>query len=194
MFVPPCLHIKLGLVNDVCKKMELKHSESFVKKELYDIAKVNKTTYQGGTFAGNEIQKIIKTFNVVKWPPGHPFKQYSDLFHAFETVNKYVFTIKSNLNEDDLFYMALSIREVLIHWDQLKDTLGLSFTLKLHVFAVHCLEFAIKHRCTPASYGEQDGEMLHGRFKETLVPYKTLGKNAILHTVKKWNSWNFSVT
>ena len=62
--------------------MELKHSESFVKKELYDIAKVNKTTYQGGTFAGNEIQKIIKTFNVVKWPPGHPFKQYSDLFYT----------------------------------------------------------------------------------------------------------------
>ena len=56
----------------------------------------------------------------------------------------------------------------------------------------HCLEFAIKYRCTPAAYGEQDGgEMLHRRFKHTLEPYNTLGNTAILHSVKMWNSWNF---
>ena len=69
--------------------------------------------------------------------------------------------------------------------------LCLSETVKLHVYAAHCLPFAIKHKCTPAAYGEQDGEMLHRRFRQTLEPYKTLGKKALLHAGKVWNSWNF---
>ena len=191
VFVPPCLHINLGLVNHILKKMEMKHSEPFVQKELYEIAKVNKTSYQGGTFAGNEVQKIVKTFSMIPWQSEHPFKLYAKLFIALDITNFLVFTSKNNLTDDDIVDISLSIREVLIEWDCLKDSLGLSETVKLHVFAVHCLEFAIKHRCTPSAYGEQDGEMLHRRFKETLVVYKTLGKKALLHTVQKWNSWNF---
>lgn len=70
--------------------------------------------------------------------------------------------------------------------------MGLSDTVKLHVFGVHCLEFMLKHKSTPASYGEQDGEMLHRRFKQTLEVYKTMGKMSVLHAVKTWNSWNFN--
>ena len=191
VFVPPCLHIMLGLVNHLLNKMEKKHGESYVKEELYDLVKVKKAPYQGGTFAGNEIQKIINTFNSVSWEE-HPFKDYSSLFYALQTTNSIVFSIRTNLSEDDIFEIALSIREVLHQWSSLKELLGLSEnTVKLHVFAVHCLEFVIKNQCTPSSYGEQDGEMLHRRFKEALLPYKPLVKKAILHTVKLWNSWNF---
>ena len=42
VFVPPVLHINHGLVNHILTKKEVKHSEAFVKKELYDIAKVIK--------------------------------------------------------------------------------------------------------------------------------------------------------
>ena len=191
VFVPPVLHINLGLVNHILTKMEVKHSEAFVKKELYDIAKVNKTSYQGGTFAGNEVQKIVKTFNTITWTGDHPFKMYANLFYSLETTNELVFTTKDNLSDDDIFGIAVSIREVLLQWDYLKNNLGLSNIVKLHIFGVHCLEFAIKQRCTPSGYGEQDGEMLHRRFKESLVAYKTLGKKALLHTVKMWNFWNF---
>ena len=55
IFVPPCLHINLGLVNHVLEKMEIKHTESIMVKELYEKAKVKKTSYQGGKFEGNEI-------------------------------------------------------------------------------------------------------------------------------------------
>ena len=85
----------------------------------------------------------------------------------------------------------MSIREVLIHWENLTECLSLSKTLKLHIYAVHCLEFAMKYRCTPAAFGEQDGEMLHRRFRHTLETYKALGKKALLHATKIWNSCNF---
>ena len=74
--MPPCLHINLGLVNHVLEKMEIKHTESIMVKELYEKAKVKKTSYQGGKFEGNEIQKIVKTFNITSWPNKHPFHEY----------------------------------------------------------------------------------------------------------------------
>ena len=115
-----------------------------------------------------------------------------NFFYALETTNDLVFRIKTDLNEDDIFNIALSIVEVTFEWDKLKYTLGLSKILKLHVYSVHCLEFAIKHKSTPASYGEQDGEMLHRRFRQTHEVYKTMGKNkGLLHAVKAWNSCNF---
>ena len=191
VFVPPSLHINLGLVNHILEKMEIKYTESFMQKEIYEKAKVNKTTYQGGKFEGNEIQKIVKTFNIINWPNDHPFKEYSNLFYALETTNEFVFSIKTELTEDDVSNIAISIREVLLQWAFLKDSLGLSETVKLHVYAVHCLEFTMKHKCTPAAYGEQDGEMLHRRFRQTLEVHKILGKRALLHAVKMWNSWNF---
>ena len=193
VFVPPCLHINLGLVNHILQKMELKHSEAYVKKELYDIAKVKKAVYQGGTFAGNDVQKVVKTFNNIAWQSEHPFHVYASLFNALETTNNLVFSIKKNLSDDDIFLIAVSIREVLLEWQALKDSksLDLHDTLKLHIYAVHCLEFAIRNNCTPSSYGEQDGEMLHRRFKETLIAYKNLGNKALLYTVKLWNFWNF---
>ena len=68
---------------------------------------------------------------------------------------------------------------------------GPSKTLKLHIYAVHCLDIVMKFRCTPATFGEQDGEMLHRRFRKNLESYKTQGKKALLHAVKVWNSWSF---
>ena len=190
-FVPPCLHINLGLVNHLLEKMEVKHGEAFLQKDLYDKAKVNKTKYQGGKFEGNEINKIVKAFNTISWPNNHPFAAYNQIFFALETTNKFVFTIKTHLTDQDLTNIAISIREVLNQWELLKPILSLSYTVKLHVFAVHCLDFAEKFKCTPAAFGEQDGEMLHRRFCQTLESYNTLGKNALLHAVKTWNACTF---
>ena len=191
VFVPPCLHINLGLVNHILEKMEIKHGETYLKTELYEKAKVNKTKYQGGKFEGNEIQKIIKTFNQISWSVDHPFASYCQLFFALETTNEYLFSIKTELSDGDITNIALSIQDVTCQWECLTASLCLSKTLKLHIYAVHCLEFAMKFRCTPATFGEQDGEMLHRRFRQNLESYKTLGKKALLHAVKVWNSWSF---
>ena len=96
-----------------------------------------------------------------------------------------------NLTDNDISDISTSIRDVLIQWENLTECLCLSKTLKLHILAVHCLEFAIKYRCTPAAFGEQDGEMLHRRFRQTLETYNTLGKKALLHATKTWNLCNF---
>ena len=95
--------------------MEAKHSVAYVEMELYKKAKVNKSVYQGGTFAGNEVQKIIKAFNEIVWQNDHPFKNYVSLFYALETTNILVFSIREHLSDDDLWEIALSIREVIIH-------------------------------------------------------------------------------
>ena len=187
--VPPTLYINLGLVNHILEKMELKFGVPELLKGLYEPAKVNKTTYQGGKFEGNEVQKIVKTFNTINWPDNHPFVQYKELFQALETTNDLLFRIKTDLTNDDISNIAVSIREVLLQWAFLSNDLHLSETVKLHVYAVHCLDFIMQHKCTPASYGEQDGEMLHRRFKQTLETFCTLGKKkGLLHAVKMWNS------
>ena len=49
----------------------------------------------------------------------------------------------------------------------------------------------MKYQCTPAAFGEQDGEMLHRRFRETLESFINLGDKALLHAVKVWNACNF---
>ena len=162
-----------------------------IQSNLYEKAKVKKTTYQGGKFEGNECQKIVKKFNEIIWPANHPFNDYSRLFYAIETANEFVFSIRLDLTDEDLSDMAVSIRDVLIQWENATESLCLNKILKLHVFAVHCLEFAMKFRCTPAAFGEQDGEMLHRRFRQTREIYSTLGNKALLHSIKTWNSFNF---
>ena len=122
VFVPPSLHINLGLVNHVLENMEIKHTESIMINELYEKAKVKKTCYQGGKFEGNEIQKIVKTFNITNWPYEHPFNEYCNLFNALEVTNEYVFSIKTELTDDDLFNIGISIREVLLEWECLKGS------------------------------------------------------------------------
>ena len=190
--VPPTLHINLGLVNHILEKMELKFGVPAMQKDLYNISKVNKTSYQGGKFEGNEVQKIVKSFNMIDWPDNHPFTKYKELFAALETTNDILFRIKTDLTDSEISNISISIRDVLLQWNCLTNDLKLSETVKLHVYAVHCLEFAVQHKCTPASYGEQDGEMLHRRFKQTLETYNTLGRQkALLHAVKMWNSWNY---
>ena len=171
--------------------MEIKHGEEMMTKDLYQEAKVKKSKYQGGKFEGNEVQKIVKKFNAISWPNNHPFKGYLILFNALEITNEFVFSIKMNLTDKDISDISTLIRDVLIQWESLTECLSLGRTLKLHILAVHCLEFAIKYRCTPAAFGEQDGEMLHRRFRQTLETYNTLGKKALLHATKTWNLCNF---
>ena len=75
---------------------------------LYEKAKVKKTCYQGGKFEGNEIQKIVKTFNITNWPYEHPFNEYCNLFNALEVTNEYVFSIKTELSDD--VYLTLEFQ------------------------------------------------------------------------------------
>lgn len=116
VFVPPSLHLNLGLVNHVIEKMESKHGEDVMQKDLYEVAKVRKTSYQGGLFEGNETQKIVKSFVKIPWPDDHPFLEYKNLFYALEQANYFVFSIKTDLTDEYIFNAALSINEVLFQW------------------------------------------------------------------------------
>ena len=81
---------------------------------------------------------------MTSWPIDHPFKEYGKLFHALEITNEYVFSIKTELTDDDLSNIALSIREVLCQWEFLKPSLCLSETVKLHVYGVSLLRICHK--------------------------------------------------
>ena len=60
VFVPGTLHINLGLVNHTLEKMEMKQGEHFMQENLYAIAKVHKTKYQGGNLRGTSVRKLLK--------------------------------------------------------------------------------------------------------------------------------------
>ena len=73
---------------------------------------------------GYEIQKIVKTFNQICWPENHPFSRYHQLFFALETTNEYLFIIKTDLSDDYINNIALSIQDVLCQWEWLTEMLG----------------------------------------------------------------------
>ena len=75
-------------------------------------------------------------------------------------------------------------------WQQLSTPLGLGHPLKLHVL-VHVLHFCVAFRCTPATYGEQDGEMAHRRFASLADKFATMGTAALAHTTKMFNAARF---
>ena len=105
-------------------------------------------------------------------------------------MSSQAFSIRKNLTEDDIINISISITEYIITWQSMAPELKLTEPLKLHVLT-HVLEYCIMFKCTPANYGEQDGESLHRCFKKDLDHFKTQGNKALKATVKKFNAANF---
>lgn len=189
--ISPCtLHIALGLVNALDKSMSAKASEEDMAA-WYSAAHVTKNVYQGGTFEGNECRRLVRAACKTEWPESHPLAPYRPLFVALENLYSEVFSARVNLTEDDILSVATIIQEFLDLWTSLSSQLLLSTPLKLHVLSVHVLQFCVQHRCTPAAFGEQDGEMSHRRFRGLLDTYRPMGSRALFHTTKVFNSARF---
>lgn len=187
---PPTLHILLGLLNQIDQKLAEKHSEEDIITHWYIPSNVRKSKYQGGTFEGNQCKKLIRT--AAAWKRGHKFWEYQPLFLAFQNLVENVFSVRSDLSDEDIFSIALTIQEFTNMWDYYRrNGLALTNPLKLHVLAVHVLEFCTKFRCTPAAYGEQDGESLHRRFWRLWDTVKAQSYRAMLTAVKHFNAGNF---
>ena len=79
--VSPCtLHIGLGLVNKIDQSMLRSAGEEVVTEELYRKANVTKSPYQGGTFEGNQCQRIVRSAAASGWSETHPLAPYRPLF------------------------------------------------------------------------------------------------------------------
>ena len=160
---PPTLHILLGVTNMIDEKLSLKHGEEAMIGEWYEPANVRKSVYQGGTFEGNQCKKLIRA--AAGWKRGHKFAEYQPLFQSLLQLVEQVFSVRSDLSDEEILSIALCIEEFLNLWNYYRaHGLGLTHPLKLHVLAVHVVDFCERYRATPATYGEQDGESLHRRF------------------------------
>ena len=113
------------------------------------------------------------------------------LFSAFETPYSVVFAALINLSDAEVEEVALVIREFVGLCHNLSPVLQLRSPLKLHVLAVHVLEFCASLRCTPASYGEQDSEACHRQFALISGTFRALGPRALLHTVNVFDASRF---
>lgn len=189
--ISPCtLHIALGLVNALDKSMTTKAGEGEMEA-WYAAAKVTKSPYQGGTFEGNECRRLVRAACSSAWSGEHPLTPYLPLFEAFERLYEIVFPSRCDLTDDDLLVIMTCVQEFVDLWSSLSFQLGLTAPLKLHVLSVHVPQFCVQHRCTPALFGEQDGEMAHRRFLALLNTFRPMGSRALLHTVKVWNACRF---
>ena len=187
--VPPVLHIKLGLINAKCTSLESIYGSEFIAKELYSKARVAKKQYQGGTLEGNECNRVVKAYVETSWLENHSLFPYKPLFEAYDRMSFLAFTLRTSLT-DDVKDISLAITEYIMTWQNMAPKLKLTEPLKLHIL-VHVLEFCAKFKCTPAAYGEQDGESLHRCFKKVLDQAKTQEKKSIQVAVKKFNASNF---
>ena len=188
--VPPVLHIKLGLINAKCTALEIIYGSQFISNELYSKARVSKKKYQGGTLEGNECNRVVKAYVETPWLETHALFKYKPLFEAYNQMSVLAFNIRKNLTDDEVKDISIAITEYIMTWQSMAPELKLTEPLKLHVL-VHVLEFCSKFKCTPAAYGEQDGESLHRCFKKVLDQAKTQGIKSVQVAVKKFNASNF---
>lgn len=187
---PPMLHIMLGLCNQISSHAEEEFGLDIVTREWYNSAKVVKSVYQGGTFEGNDCRKLISS--ATQWKPTSPLYKYQTLMVTFNNMINKVFAIRYDLTDEEIYQMSEVIHEFIALWQHhTRSALQLTCPLKLHILAVHVLEFAIRERCTPASFGEQDGESLHRKFYMVWDSVKAQGANAIPYTVKTITARNF---
>lgn len=190
---PCCLHVALGLVNALDQSMVNRVGEEVVHAQLYRPANLTKSPYQGGTFQGNECRKLVKVAAASNWSEaGHPLAAYYPLFVLLNRVYDSVFTARADLTESDLEEMSCLINEFIRTWENLASHLELTMPLKLHVLAVHVMEFSERYRATPGCFGEQDGEASHRQFAQLLDTYRTMGKRSALeHATKTFNACHF---
>ena len=159
----------------------------------YRVAHVTKSPYHGGSFEGNECRRLVTAGNAADWSGCGTLLSYRAraLFVALDTLYKVVFSVRLQLTDDDVEEVALVVQEFVDLWTSLAPTLQLGSPLKLHVLAVHVPEFCSLYRCTPAAYGEQDGESAHRRFASLMDVFLNLGERALAHTVKVFNASRF---
>ena len=141
---------------------------------------------------GNECRSLVRTASdsEKKWSTSE-LAPFSPLFVSLEGLYQVVFSARPNLTQDDLQEIALAIEEFVDKWQSLSTHLGLGHPLKLHILAVHVLQFCVDHKCTPAMYGEQDGEMAHRRFKSLRDRFANMGRAGVAHTMKMFNAARF---
>lgn len=115
------------------------------------------------------------------------------LFFSFDNIVHHIFSARNNLSDDDIDDMAVIVREFIDIWHHTAIThlIDLTDPVKLHILAVHVIEFCVLHRCTPAYYGEQDGESLHRIFSQMLDNVRQMKENALLFVTKKLSASNF---
>merc|ERR1711974_385582 len=144
----------------------------------------------GGTFEGNECRKLIAA--AAEWKPANPLFKYKALMVSFNSMLSLAFSIRYDLTDAEIYEIAEGIHEFVALW-QYHSTADLQLTspLKLHILAVHVVEFCNRYKCTPASFGEQDGESLHRKFYIQWDSVKAQGDNAIPFTVKSMTARNF---
>ena len=191
-WVSPCtLHIGLGLVNALDKSMVNAAGEDIVTEELYRPANVTKSPYQGGTFQGNECRRIVRTAASRGWKDPHPLAPYRTLFEIMDKMYSTAFSDRRDLGDTDIAEITDVVHDFVKSWQSSSHCLELTSPLKLHVLAVHVLEFTELHRATPAAFGEQDGESSHRLFAQLLDTFRMMGPKALIHTVKVFNACRF---
>jgi hypothetical protein len=186
---PPCLHVKLGLLNQIDQCLLEIFGLELVESEWYIPANVRKSDYQGGAFEGNQCNKLIIAGS--KLSEDKTLFAFKPLFDIFASLLEHVLFARCNLSDEDIVDISQYIIEFVSTW-QHYETYYISLTepVKLHILAVHVLEFCIRYRCTPAQFGEQDGESLHHAFNVLYKSVKAQGKNALKFATKKFSACN----
>jgi len=180
----------LGLVNALDEAMVKRAGEDVVA-ELYRSANITKSSYQGGTFEGNQCSKLVKAVSQSDWSNGHPLLAFKPLFCSLRQLYEKVFTARRDLHDEEIAEIESLVNTFVDLWKSSSHELELTRPLKLHVLAVHVVAFTIAHRATPAVFGEQDGESSHRVFRQLMDTFRAMGPRALLHSVKVFNACRF---
>ena len=159
--------------------------------ELYHVAKITKSSYQGGTFEGNQCAKLVKAISQAEWASDHTLSVFKPLFCSLHQLYENVFKARRDLKDEEVAEIASLVNALVDMWKSSSHELQLTRPLKLHVLAVHVVTFTVTHRATPAVFGEQDGESSHRVFAQLMDTYRAMGPRALLHSIKVFNACRF---
>ena len=156
-FCPPSpLHILLGIVNDMYKKMH-----SFWPNEVSDWQKdslAKREAWHSGQFQGNQCVYLLENIGFLDNLRILEMQPCIVALKAFNEVRKACFSIKF---ESDF---AEKIAKFKRNFDDIVELQGMSVTPKVHELYFHVREFIDKVQVGLGKLSEQTGESLHHDF------------------------------
>ena len=165
---PPPLHcIKLGPFNHAWESLNQ------LCPEVNDIIKsklnVQKTSYQGKGFEGNQINKILRNIDSLKETlESRGLSDFLETFKHIENMDKALCSKKLDKN------FKTVVSDFLKAWENLNIKYGVSYTNKIHIIESHVTEYVEKTGKPLGSTSDQLVEAMHSYVNASLHRSKYL--------------------
>lgn len=149
---PPELHLLIGAVSTLYKRMEERFPET--DQKLLEDSNITPSNYYGGSFTGNDSQLLLKNIDSLATNCPVDCLPFLKVFRSLDQVVHSCFSSSLGANFDELIHRY---RDDYI-------SLGISVTPKIHAIFYHVSQFCHLKKEGLGKYCDQSSESVHRDF------------------------------